>query len=69
MKIINSIVHQFKNMGRSLVVHKNEPQIEQKRDRYGNLYWQVYDFNTHKSYTFGSDREVRVWIEERYHRV
>lgn len=69
MKIINLIVHQFKNMGHSLVVRRNEPQIEQKCDRYGNLYWQVYDRNTRKSYTFGSDRDVRAWIEERYHRV
>lgn len=69
MKIINSIVHQIKNMGRSLVVSNNEPQIEEKSDRYGNLYWQVYDRTTHKSHTFGSDLEVRAWIEERYHRV
>lgn len=33
MKIINLIVHQIKNMGRSLVVSKNEPQIEQRCDR------------------------------------
>ena len=68
MKIINLIVV-LNNFADSLIASKNEPQIEQKCDRYGNLYWQVYDFNTHKSYTFGSDREVRVWIEERYHRV
>lgn len=63
------IIDRLKNIGRSLVVPRNEPQIEQKCDRYGNLYWQVRDFKTHKSYTFGSDREVRAWIEERYHRV
>ena len=55
------------NIKRSLLINRNEPQIERKRDRFGNSYWQVYDYSTNKSYTFGSDREVRVWIEERYH--
>ena len=69
MKITNVIVNTFRNLGRKLVVNRNEPQIAQKRDRYGNLYWQVYDFNTNKSYSFGSDREVRAWLENRYHRA
>lgn len=33
MKIINLIVNGLKNMGRSLVVPKNEPQIDHKCDR------------------------------------
>ena len=69
MKIIDLIVNGLKNMGRSLVVPKNEPQIHQKCDRYGNLYWQVYDRTTYKSYTFGSDRDVRAWIEERHYHI
>ncbi len=69
LNIIASIGSLFKNIGRSLVTQKNEPQIEQKRDRYGNLYWQVQDFATNKTYEFDSDRDVRVWIENRYHSV
>ncbi len=67
MKIVNFIVNTLKDIGRSLVVQNHEPQIEKKRDRYGNSYWQVYDFTTNKSHTFGSDRDVRAWIEKRHH--
>ncbi|WP_319421252.1 hypothetical protein [Pleurocapsa sp. FMAR1] len=67
LNIITSIDNLFKNIGRSLVTQKHEPQIEQKRDRHGNLYWQVKDFATNKTYEFDSDRDVRVWIENRYH--
>ena len=67
MKKNNFIVNIFQNIERSLTVSQNEPQVEQKCDRFGNLYWQVRDRNTNKSYTFGSDAEVRIWIEERYH--
>ena len=69
LNIITSIGNLFKNIGRNLVTQKNEPQIKQKCDRYGNLYWQVKDFATNKTYEFDSDRDVRVWIENRYHRV
>ncbi|MGK7892861.1 MAG: hypothetical protein AB4372_04250 [Xenococcus sp. (in: cyanobacteria)] len=64
--ILNLIVNIIRWIGHILLVSKNEPYIKQKRDRNGNLYWQVYDFTTNKSYTFGSEREVRAWIEERY---
>lgn len=69
MTIISSTVKLLKNLGRSLVVNHHEPRIERKRDRHGNSYWQVYDFTTNKSYRFGSDGDVRAWIEERYHSV
>ena len=68
MKIFNLIVNIFRYMGNSLLAQKTDPYIKQKSDRYGSLYWQVYDFTTNKSYTFGSEREVRAWIEERYNR-
>lgn len=69
MKILSLIVNIFRWTGQILLAKKNEPYIKQKRDRHGNLYWQVYDFTTNKSYTFDSERDVRAWIEERYNRV
>ena len=63
----NFIANIFRNIERNLVLKSNEPKVEQKRDRDGNLYWKVYDFTTNKSYTFGSDRDVKIWIENRYH--
>lgn len=67
MKKTNLVSHIFRNIKQSLLIDRNEPQVKQKRDRLGNFYWQVYDYPTNKSYTFSSDREVRAWIEERYH--
>ena len=67
MKIINPIINLWKKIEHSLFTFQNEPHVEQKRDRFGNSYWQVCDRKTNKSYTFGSDSEVRIWIEERYH--
>lgn len=67
MKIIDSIANILKNIKDNLFISQNEPYVKQKRDRDGNSYWQVRDRKSNKSYTFGSDSEVRIWIEERYH--
>lgn len=44
-----------------------EPKISQKRDRAGNLYFDVYDPTSGASMSFGSEHEIRTWIEQRYH--
>ncbi|VEP16348.1 conserved hypothetical protein [Hyella patelloides LEGE 07179] len=67
MKIVNLIVNTFKDIGRNLVAQKQEPLVQFKRDSYGNSYWQVDDPINNKSYAFDSDRDVRVWIEQRHH--
>lgn len=67
MKINHFIINTFRKIGQSLVKGNTEPQIKYKRDRYGNLYWQVYDVTTNQSYAFGSEQDVRAWIEERHH--
>ena len=65
----NFLVHIFQKIVRSLTVNYNEPHIEQKKDRYGNLYWKVFDCRTKKLYTFGSTSEVRAWIEQRHYTI
>ena len=47
---------------------RQEPKIWHKRDRYGNFYWLVYDPTTGHSSSFSSEKEVRVWLEQRYYR-
>lgn len=69
MKIIDLIVDRLKNMVRSLAVNESGFEIESKCDRHGNLYWKIYDLTTNKSYFFGSEQEVRAWIDDRYHRA
>ncbi|PSB11761.1 hypothetical protein C7B62_04205 [Pleurocapsa sp. CCALA 161] len=68
MKAINSIANILRKAVDSLVISNHEPQVRYKCDRHGNHYWQVYDFNTNKSYIFGSEQDVRVWIENRHYR-
>lgn len=67
MKKTNFIANILREIKLSLITPKHEPQIKQKSDRYGNLYWQVYDFTSNKLYTFGSEGDVRNWLDERYH--
>lgn len=55
------------NIKRQLFVNKNEPNIKQKCDRHGNLYWQIHDYQHNQILTFGTDTEVRIWLEQRYY--
>lgn len=67
VKLVNLIADTLRNIGRILVVDKSKLQVDQKSDRYGNSYWNIYDYATNKSYSFGSEREVRAWIDKRYY--
>jgi len=40
--------------------------IKRKCNLNGHQYWQAYDLNTNQSYTFASEQDVRVWIENHY---
>ncbi len=44
----------------------DEPRIWQKRDRFGNVWWYVYDPISHRSIQFSSEQEVRRWLEKRF---
>jgi hypothetical protein len=50
------------------VVHSSDPTIHERHDRKGNVYYQVYDPRTQKSAVFGSELEIRYWLEQRYAR-
>jgi hypothetical protein len=45
---------------------RDEPRITQRHDRQGNLYYQIYDPMTGRSASFGSESEIRWWLEQRY---
>jgi hypothetical protein len=65
-----NIVEYLKRLGDRIVEYFNsQPEIKvwQRQDRFGNDYWEVYDPNTHRSASFGSEEEVRIWIEELFH--
>lgn len=45
----------------------SEPRVWQKRDRFGQIYWQVYDPIRDRSARFSSEQEVRQWLEENFY--
>lgn len=65
-----NIVEYLRRLGNRIVEYFNsqsEIKVWQRQDRFGNEYWEVYDPNTHRSASFGSEEEVRIWIEELFH--
>jgi hypothetical protein len=50
-----------------LLSQTSEPSVTQKRDRSGHNYFQVYDPMTRKYGEFGSEQEIRAWLEQRYY--
>ncbi|MCM1983892.1 hypothetical protein [Lyngbya confervoides] len=52
----------------SFIHSHSDPQIKKRQDRHGNTYYQVYDPQSRRSTSFGSEAEVRYWIEQRYSR-
>jgi hypothetical protein len=48
------------------VSRHEEPKISLRRDRSGNEFWHVYDQSTGRSANLASEKDVRIWLEERY---
>lgn len=61
-------VHQFKQLLQRLVVDRHEPKVWQKFDhQHNSLGWRVFDPETGRTIAFGSDLEVRLWLEQRFY--
>jgi len=51
-----------------LIFNPDEPTVWHKVDRQGRIIsWHVYDPSTGHSICFGSEMEVRLWLEHRYY--
>jgi hypothetical protein len=50
------------------IVQASEPKVSERRDRKGRLYYRVYDPVSNSSAAFGSESEIRAWLEQRYYR-
>jgi hypothetical protein len=57
----------WQQLSRIVIINDNL-QIWQKRDRFGNTYWQVYNPRTRQFTSFASETEVRMWIEQQLYR-
>jgi len=66
MNKINYLVKRIAKIYLNAISSNREPKIEQKSDRHGNKYWRAYDRHTNQSYTFTSEHDVRVWLENCY---
>ena len=44
----------------------SEPKIWQKRNRFGETFFQVYDPATDRYIYLNSEKEVRVWLDDRF---
>ena len=45
----------------------SEPQIWERKDRYGNIYYRIYDPKSDRHFYFNSEDEVRWWLDKRYY--
>ncbi|NJO19100.1 MAG: hypothetical protein HC838_02140 [Spirulinaceae cyanobacterium RM2_2_10] len=48
--------------------HSHEPRLWTKLDSQGHVHWYVRDPITGQRLEQASEHEVRVWLEQRYHR-
>ena len=63
----NYIISIIDRIGRYLSQNRVEPHIIQKGDRFGNIYWRVYDPISNSHCSFNSEQEVRSWLDTRYY--
>ena len=61
------VIKIFAKVSRYLSATKVEPEVKKKCDRQGNCYWQIYDPISGSHYSFGSEQEVRSWLDTRYY--
>lgn len=65
-----NLMESIKRLGQRIVEYftsQSEIKVWQLQDRLGKTYWRVYDPNTNRSATFGSEEEARIWIEELFY--
>jgi hypothetical protein len=60
-------LEQLWNAVLQILTRSPEPKIYQKHDRHGKLYFQVYDPIAHRTSTFSTEQEVRIWLDQRYY--
>jgi hypothetical protein len=63
----NYLISMIKRISWYLSRNRAEPQIKQKSDRFGNIYWRVYDPISDSHCSFNSEQEVRLWLDTRYY--
>ncbi len=62
---IKSVVDQLGEL--SIFCDPYEPRAKRKVDKFGNLYYQVYDPVSHSHHAFTSEDALRTWLDQRYY--
>lgn len=60
----------LKPLGRSLLAYlcgSSEPQITTRQDASGNPCFSAYDPVSQQHYTFATEQELRIWLDQRYY--
>jgi hypothetical protein len=60
-------LNQFWNAIVNRISGSSEPQVNHRRDDQGNWYYQIYDPQDHKHSAFGTEQEVRMWLDQRHY--
>lgn len=64
---ISERLRQWANAVLTYFVGSKEPRITTKTDHEGQLFYEVYDPVDQRHHRFGSEAEVRGWLDERYY--
>lgn len=56
----------WRNITNFISINPHEVQVHRKTDRYGNQYWHAYHPGSRKSFSSGSEADIRIWIEKLY---
>jgi len=49
------------------MMSSTELRVFHRSDRTGNAYFEIYDPVTGKSNCFGSEQEIRAWLDQPHH--
>lgn len=64
-----SVLKQLWQFCRQIISAGYEPSVWHRVDRQGRITsWHVFDPESGRTITFGSELEVRLWLEQRYYR-
>ncbi|MGP1384831.1 MAG: hypothetical protein ACTS2F_14795 [Thainema sp.] len=64
---LTAVLKQVKAAISKLFDQSQEPRITKRVDRWGNLYFSVYDPIDRSFRVFTSEQEIRIWLEQRYY--
>ncbi|MBV9385436.1 MAG: hypothetical protein JOZ78_03300 [Chroococcidiopsidaceae cyanobacterium CP_BM_ER_R8_30] len=56
-------LNRFWNAVMNRIARSSKPQVTYRCDTQGNWYYQVYDPQADKHNAFGTEQEVKVWLD------